>query len=235
MKNIIYEGDCLDFMRTMPDSCVDAVVTDPPFGIGHYYAGNPEQFSNPDDYGVWIQSIMAECGRVVRPGGFFAVWQAQLYFRHFWNWFGNDIHIYCAAKNFVQLRKTPVNYAYDPVVLWYKPGAPLRPQKPRRNVDFFVSNTVSLVSKPNRPERGHPCPRPLDVVWALVDNFVIPGGIVLDPFLGSGTTAIACLRTGRHIIGCETNSDYIRIAKSRLKAEAPGTAVEYLKKETVRR
>ncbi len=212
-------GDCLDVMRSMETGSVDAVVTDPPFGIGFDYSGKREVASNPADYWAWLSPVYAECRRVVRPGGLLAFWQAQLNFRHFWDWFGPTIHIYAACKNFVQLRKTPVNYGYDPVVMDYAPGAtPLRPAKPRRSIDFFVANTAAVVSKPGRIEKGHPCPRPLDQVVEIIDNFALPGGTILDPFAGSGTTALACMMTGRNFIGVEIDPGYHAIARRRIDA-----------------
>jgi site-specific DNA-methyltransferase (adenine-specific) len=82
-----------------------------------------------------------------------------------------------------------------------------------------VANTASVVSDPTRIEKGHPCPRPLDTVEEVVANFTLPGGTVLDPFAGSGTTAIACLRTGRNFIGCEIDPGYYEIARERIADE----------------
>jgi DNA modification methylase len=212
-------GDCLDVMRSMSDGCVDAVVMDPPFGIGFDYSGTKEVASTPDEYWAWLGPHYAEALRCLKPGGFIAVWQAALNFRHFWEWFGTDIRIYAACKNFVQIRKTPINYAFDPVVMRYKAGdIPRRPAKPKRSVDFFVANTAAVVSDKTRIEKGHPCPRPLDQVREIVSNFTIPGGVILDPFMGSGTGALACLETGRSFIGIENHEPYFAIAERRIAA-----------------
>jgi len=63
---------------------------------------------------------------------------------------------------------------------------------------------------------GHPTVKPLNIVRNFIINSSLPGDIVLDPFMGSGTTAVACLETGRHFIGFETNEDYYNIALSRI-------------------
>lgn len=213
----IHLGECLPILRGMDARSVDAVVTDPPFGIGFDYSGNKDVANNPTAYWEWFEPIFREMVRVVRPGGFISVWQTQLYFKHLWAWYGNDIHIYIAAKNFVQLRKTPINYAYDPVVMFYTPGIPLRPAKPPRSRDFHVANTAAIVSKPGRVERAHPCPRPLDTVTEIVENFTLAGGIVLDPFAGSGTTLLAAKNTGRQYIGIEKDPVYFDLIKKRLE------------------
>lgn len=219
--NQIICGDCLEVMREWRDGCVDAIVTDPEFGIGFKYGTRKESCSTSEQYKRFLFPYLAECKRIAKPGAFFAVWQAQLYFRHFWDWFGPDIHIYCAGKNFVQLRKTPINYGYDPVVMWYQEGTALRPQKPSRNIDFFVANTARIVSDPTRLERGHPCPRPLDAVLQVVDNFTLPGGLIVDPMCGSGTTCLAAQQLGRKFIGIDISKEYCRIARERLRQDAP--------------
>lgn len=212
----LYLGESLEVLPPLADGSVDAVVTDPPFGIGYRYGGWTEP-DNPGDYWDWLAPRYRECLRVLRPGGFVAVWQAQMNFRHLWDWFGADIHIYAACKNFVQLRPTPVNYGYDPVVMFYKGGAaPLRPRRPPRNVDFFVADTARVRLDRTRPERAHPSPKTVDQLVEVLANFTAEGGTVLDPFMGSGTTGLAALRTGRRFVGVEIDPAYFEIATRRL-------------------
>jgi DNA modification methylase len=199
-------------MKKMPDNSVDAVITDPPFGIGFKYNEHKDH-KTPELYWEWFEPIYKEILRVSKDGALIAIWQAQLNFRHFWDWFGDDIHIYIGAKNFVQLRKTPINYGYDPIVMKYKSGTPLRPLKPKRSIDFFVANTAKFVTEKNSLAKQHPCPRPIDQVIQIVENFSI--GTVLDPFMGSGTTGVACNSLGRDFIGIEINEVYYGLAQKR--------------------
>lgn len=148
-----------------------------------------------------------------------AVWQAQLNFRHFWDWFGSDIHIYVSAKNFVQLRKVAIQYGYDPVVMFYKEGAaPLCPSKEdaRRNIDWFVSNNALAVTQTTSIAREHPYPRPLDGVREIIRNFTAPGARILEPFAGSGTTLLAARLEGRTAVGIEIDPVYADIARRRI-------------------
>lgn len=209
-------GDALTELRNLDSDSVDAVVTDPPFGIGFVYGDGKEAHSTPGAYWSWLEPICIEMWRVARPGAFFAIWQTQLNFPHFWEWFG-DLHIYAAVKNFVQLRPTPINYGYDPVVMFYKDGEPLRPEKPERSLDWSIGNTARFISETKALERQHPCPRPIDQVQTILENFVLPGGLVLDPFFGSGTTGIAAIATHRQFIGIELNPEYVQLAEKRLK------------------
>ena len=132
--------------------------------------------------------------------------------------------MYAACKNFVQLRSCPIQYAYDPVILAYKAGArPLQTKTPRRSMDWSVANTANM--KTRQDSKPHPCPRPLDQTMELVANFTIDGGTVLDPFMGSGTTGVACQRLGRSFIGIEIDPAYHAIARRRDRAEQAKVAV----------
>jgi site-specific DNA-methyltransferase (adenine-specific) len=66
---------------------------------------------------------------------------------------------------------------------------------------------------------GHPAPFPVELPRRLIELFTYQGDLVLDPFIGSGTTAIAALRAGRHFVGYDTDSAYIDLARSRIAAE----------------
>ena len=209
----LINGDCLEKLKCFKDKSIDAVITDPPFGIGFKYSQHKDHV-DPKEYYAWLFPIYEEILRVAKDGAFIAIWQAQLNYKHFWDWFGDDIHIYIGAKNFVQLRKTPINYGYDPIVMKYKSGTPLRPLKPKRNIDFFVANTAKFVTEKNSLARQHPCPRPIDQVQQIVENFSV--GTVLDPFMGSGTTGVACKNLGREFIGIEIDKTYFNLAVKRI-------------------
>jgi DNA modification methylase len=213
-------GDCLALLSALPDGCADALVTDPPYGIGFQYRGGREAANGPAAYWEWLRPRYHEALRCVRPGGFVAVWQSGPYLRHLWEWFGDGIHVYAACKNFVQIRPTPINWGWDPVVTFYKEGAdPVRAQDWHRTIDFHVANTADMGAR--EASRGHPCPRPLDQARELVINFVVEGGLVLDPFAGSGTTGVACLRTGRRFVGFDVEPAYCYLARRRLGAAPP--------------
>lgn len=222
---ILYKGICQPILKQCASEQFHAVVTDPPFGIGFKYLLSREDHRQANRYADWLMPIYNDAMRCLKPGGFSAWWQTQLYFKYFWDWFGDDIRIYAACKNFVQLRKTPINYGYDPVIMKYKEGTPLRPDRPKRSIDFFVANTAASVSNSSRIERAHPCPRPLDAAEAIISNFTLPGGVVLDPFMGSGTIGVACIKLGRRYVGIDAEPEYFDIAKKRILAALDGEFV----------
>lgn len=152
---MLIRGDAAEVLEGLPEASFDALVTDPPFGIGFRYGEKAEEHSTPEAYWEWLAPIHSAALRAVKPGGFVAVWQTQLHFRHFWDWFGDDIRIYCAAK-----------------------------------------------------------------------NFVLPGGSILDPFGGSGTTAVAALLEGRTATLVEKKPEYADLAEERLRLCDTGGAFQ---------
>ena len=211
----LYLGDCLDVLRELHDGSVDAVVTDPPYGIGFKYN---EHDDTPDGYGEWLWSVLSLAEAKCRPGSPVFVWQAMPNVRQFSEWFPRDWRLFAACKNFVQMRPTHMQYAYDPVVVWWTPGA--KPYSAGTlSRDYFVANTSPSSHTGLNNVQGHPCPRPLDQVRHIVDQWVRPGGTVIDPFTGSGTTGVACVQTGRRFIGVEIDEGYFNIAQRRI-AEA---------------
>lgn len=210
----LYLGDAREIVPTV--DAVDGVITDPPFGIGFKYASHddrPEAYEG--GYGAWLWGILEAAEAKCSPGSPLFVWQASPNIRRFSEWFPRDWRLFVAAKNFVQMRPTAMNYSYDPVIAWWTPGA-----KPwsdgTANRDFHIANTAPLVARPENIEREHPCPRPVDQISHVVDQWCRPGGVVLDPFMGSGTTAVACMRLGRKFIGIEKDPEYFDIACRRL-------------------
>jgi len=211
----LYLGDCREILPTLGK--VDAVVTDPPYGVGFKYASHddrPEAYER--GYGVWLWSILEAAEAHCQPGSPMFVWQASRNHRQFSAWFPRDYRVYVAAKNFVQMRPTAMQWAYDSVVVWWVEGA-----KPwaagTASRDWHIANTAPVIATPENIEKGHPCPRPYDQVAQIIDQWVRPEGITLDPFMGSGTTGVACVNLGRKFIGIEIEERYFEIACRRIE------------------
>jgi DNA modification methylase len=83
--------------------------------------------------------------------------------------------------------------------------------------DYILCNTLNFTKG---IEREHPCPKPLDLIRFLIDKFSNASEIVLDPFVGSGTTAVAAKMEGRNYVGIEISEKYCEIARRRV-ASAP--------------
>jgi len=208
----LYLGDCMDVLPTLGK--VDAVVADPPFGINFKYKSHVD---TPEGYGEWIWSVMEECERHCTSRSPFFVWQAMQNLKKFAQWFPRDWRLLIMAKNFVQLRPTAIQYSCDPVVVWWTEGE----QKPyslgTNSRDVVRVNTASVVANKKNIEKKHPCPRSLDAVSHVIEQWVRPESTVIDPFMGSGTTGVACVNLGRKFIGIEKEPEYFDIACKRIQ------------------
>jgi len=190
---------------------VDAVITDPPFGIDWARASWKDDAEGYPELMLWL---VAECRRLVLNGWCF-VFQAMPNAPRFHEWFPGEWRIYAACKNFAQIRPTGIWHSWDPVVFWGN-GKPCR-NKESVNRDYFVGNVAGLFLQ----EREHPCHKPLDTMEHIVSIASLPGAFILDPFLGSGTTALAAKKLGRHFLGFEVSEEYCQKARNRIaRAEA---------------
>ncbi|MEW1632692.1 site-specific DNA-methyltransferase [Streptomyces sp. NPDC093801] len=230
----LHQGDALSVLSTLPDGCVDSVITDPPYNSGgrtakertsrtarQKYTSADAGHSLPDftgenmdqrSYGFWLTQIMTEAHRLTRPGG--------------------------TALLFTDWRQLPVTtdalqaagWLWRGVLAWHKPQA--RPQKGRftQNCEFIVwgsngaidgdRNEVYLpglysASQPSGKNRQHITQKPVQVMRELV-KISPPGGTVLDFCAGSGSTGVAALLEGRDFIGVEKTKHYTEIAAGRL-------------------
>lgn len=216
MSNVrLILGDCLEVLPTLEAGSVDAVVADPPYGIGFKYSQHDD---SPVGYGAWLWQCIELAESKCEAGSPVFVWQAMLNVRRFAEWFPREWRLFAACKNFVQMRPVAMQYSYDPIVVWWTEGDIWSAGTLTR--DYHVANTSpSCRKRLGDYVDGHPSPRPLSQVRHILEQWVQPGGTVLDPFMGSGTTGVACVQTGRNFIGIEIDPDYFAIAERRI-AEA---------------
>jgi DNA modification methylase len=208
----LYCGDCLDILPRLAGA--DAVVTDPPYGIGFRYDQHndaPEAYDEAGGYGAWIWQIVEQAEALCPDGAPVFLWQSPANIRHYAAWFPRDWRLFCGARNFVQMGAGAMQWAFDAVLVWWKPGA-----KPwsaaTANRDWHVADTASQVAKPDNIQRQHPCPRPADQVAHIITQWVRPGALIIDPFGGSGTTMIAAEMTGRRCTSIEISPAYCDLA-----------------------
>jgi hypothetical protein len=204
----LYLGDCREVLPTLGK--VDAVVTDPPFGIGFKYATH---IDTPEGYGAWLWERIEMAEAACAPGSPVFVWQSGTQIRRLGEWFPREWRLYIAAKNFVQIRPTPMQWSFDPVVCWWTVGDQYNSGSGR---DFGIAQTHPRSKDDPDYVEGHPCPRPLGQVTTMLGQFTRPDGTILDPFMGSGTTGVAAVKTGRAFLGVEIDPTYFEIAVRRI-------------------
>lgn len=206
-------ADCRDVLPTLNQ--VQAVVTDPPFGVGFKYESHDD---TPAGYIDWLWPILVAAETHCAPGSPFFVWQSGTNIRKFSEWFPRDWRLFIAAKNFVQMRPTAMQWSWDPILCWWVEGDGEKPWSAgTASKDFMVCNTAPVIASPDNIEKGHPCPRPLDLLNVIVSQWVKPGATCLDIFMGSGTTGVACVTQGKSFIGIEREPKYFDIACKRIE------------------
>lgn len=182
-------GDCLEVMKGMPDKSVDAVITDPPYGIGK---------------AEWDNDFSIEWYQDARRIGLFTITitgSAQL--KQVIPMVGDDFIDVIAARNLNGMTFTPLGFGN-----WL--SAVVAGEKIKRGMTFF-----EFVVNGDKPD--HPSPKPIDYMRKLIERTTEEGDTILDPFMGSGTTGVACVQTGRNFIGIEIDPDYFAIAERRIK------------------
>ena len=196
----LFCGDCLEFMRGLPDGSVDACITDPPYGIdGDYQTYN----DSVENLAALVPEFVGECRRITRGvvAVFTGVKNMELYNGCDWR-----IAWVCPAGTGVSAWGFT---CWTPIAIYGKDPFSGKGSRPDAYVDY----------KPKREGHAHPYEKPLSVMRWILERCARPSATVLDPFMGSGTTGVACVKTGRNFIGCEIDPAYFAIAERRI-AEA---------------
>ena len=216
----LWLGDCLEVMASWPDGAVDAVVTDPPYGIGfsEYQTHN----DTPEGYGDLISGSIEKVESACK-NGWLVYFQSAKRVRDWATLIDREFRALAMPKTFIQILpgKGP-QWATDYALFWHRG----KPEPASRARDWFVSQTGN--TKTN--VKCHPCPRPLPQMLHVVAMF--PGRVVADPFMGSGTTGVAAVRLGRSFWGVEIDPEYFEIAKRRIKDEL--AKVDFLEPQRVK-
>jgi site-specific DNA-methyltransferase (adenine-specific) len=202
----IFLGDCLDVLPQLGP--VDHCITDPPYGVGFKYESHVD---SPETYQDDVARAVLASESLV-SNGWMCVYQSASTARSWPAWFPREWRLVAMPKTFVQIRPVGVGrpqWATDYVLVW-SVGEPQSGSGAAR--DWHVCETSNIAARPV----GHPCPRPeTGLVW-LLECFTDPGDLILDPFMGSGTTLVAAKRLGRRAIGIEREQKYCDIAIRRL-------------------
>lgn len=229
--NYIDNLDCLEGLKEVPDKSVDLIVTDPPYFLSMGHAGSStnatrlgsEQLNSNrafNDLAIctpFYRQLFREYGRVLKDDGtfyFFTDWRGYAYYFPL-------INAELPVRNLIVWDKKSgpgsfYSFAHELVIFGtYKP-------KTKAGVGTNVWREAAFNSgaKKTNGEKVHPTQKPVELIAKMIEDSTDPGAVILDTFMGSGTTAVACLRTGRDYIGFELDERYHAIALQRVAAEA---------------
>jgi site-specific DNA-methyltransferase (adenine-specific) len=218
----LIHGNCLDVLRAMPDKSVDCILTDPPYVIGAKgcgLAGGRRYLRDIHNAKLdmgFDPVLLDEFHRVLKLPNLI-VFSSRLQLRDYLNW----------------SHRRNLNWA---LVCWHKPnptpftGGGYLPDteyalhfwKRIQLRGHYRSKKHFYVHPSGKNVFGHPTVKPLHIVKSLLLNAATaPGSIILDPFMGSGTTGVAAIQLGHKFIGIEMNGDYLAIARRRIEAARP--------------
>lgn len=198
----IKNGDCLELMKEFPDKSIDLIITDPPYGkkadrgTNGFGSAKNRTYRGGWDSKIPEKAVFDEMFRIAKNVIIFG----GNYFAHYlppskcWIFWGKKGDI--AFKN---------PFAYGELI--YTTFT-----KPVKKIVFRQQGFIT----DSKDRRYHPTQKPSELVQTLIEQFSNEGDIILDPFLGSGTTAVAAVKTNRHYIGFELDPNYFDIACKRL-------------------
>lgn len=233
MLNQIIQGDCLVQLKKIQTESVDAIVTDPPYCSGGYtetgkrfgkkYRSNNTKWFDNDNMTsmglVWLlREVLAESQRVLKPGG-----SALL----FCDWRMYPILAPALESSGMRLQNLIIwNKNYAGLGFGFRSKHELIMQFAKGKPNYYRKDGKNVIDakKPPTNKRYHPTEKPIDLMTELITVVTPPGGTILDPFAGSGSTLVAAAKGGYQFIGIEKEEEYIKVAKERLEEVRQETA-----------
>ncbi|MFA5742750.1 MAG: site-specific DNA-methyltransferase [Candidatus Paceibacterota bacterium] len=206
LLNKIHNIDCIDGFKKLPDKSVDLVFTDPPYGL------NKIGIRNDDDLSLFYK-ILPECYRVLKDDAFFITFFSTKFlpkafennpFNYHWNFI-----LYCPNGRV----SSTIGFTKYMSCIVFKKG---NPRMDKKGKDIFV-DTPGRMIEPDEGFINHPTPKPKTFIKEILSMFSKENDIILDPFIGSGSVAVACKQLKRNYIGFEIDKNYCKISIERLK------------------
>jgi len=249
--NSVIQGDCLEVMRSIPDNSVDITFADPPFNLGKKYTGYRDN-KRFNTYLEWCKQWINEMVRITKPTGSIFVhnipkWltyyagflNETAYFKH---WIAWDAPTAPMGKSLQPSHYGILYYVKD---LKRSKFYEIRyPHKRCRKCDYLMKDYGGkkaglhpfgpLLSdvwtdihriKHNKYRDEHPCQLPIHLLERIILMSTDENDIVLDPFVGTGTTVIAAKRLGRRFIGIDVDEKYVNITRNKLLQESPNSKI----------
>jgi len=213
----LIQGDCLDYMKTLEDNSIDVVVTDPPYGIGEAAGKNKSRGTKlfpSKDFGsndwdnqrpsieIFNEILRVSKNQVIFGGNYFA-----------------DLLLPSSCWLVWDKNNGSTDFA-DCELAWTSFKTAVRYFKYTWN--GFMQGNIS--NKKNNEKRVHPTQKPLPLMEWVIKNYTKESDTILDPFMGSGTTGVACMNFNRKFIGIEKEEQFFQVATDRIEAAAAQTS-----------
>ena len=231
MEYKLLNGDCLELMKDMTDESVDLIITSPPYNLGNTHHTRGKRFKpygkyDDDmkelDYQAWQVEVLNECFRILKPDG-------SMLYNHKnriskgvqitpYQWIlktdfiiKQEIVWQNGSPNFDKIRF----YPFTERIYWLSKSPKTKLFNAISHHDVFTQADWNSVGTKGKFKRAFPVKMVYDLLTCFPD-----ARVVLDPFMGSGTTGVACINTNRNFTGIELDENYFNLAKERIeKAE----------------
>lgn len=250
-KNSIYQGDCIEIMRSLPKGSVDMIFADPPYNLqlkGDLHRPNNskvdacddhwDQFDSFKEYDQftrdWLSAardLLTEDGSMWVIGSYHNIFRVGAILQDLGFWVLNDI-VWRKSNPMPNFRGRRFTNAHE-TMIWV---AKSEKSKYRFNYDAMKSLnedmqmrsdwTLPLCTgserlKDENGEKGHATQKPESLLYRVITASSLPGDTILDPFFGTGTTGAVAKKLGRDWIGIDRETDYIKLATKRINAVEP--------------
>ena len=252
--NTISNMDCLKYLKRIPDNSVDLVLTDPPYNIGFDGGKGWDRWEDEREYIKWCLEWTKECIRVLKDERMLVVWgtlktesfllyklalnrtkgifpQNEIIWSY--NWGGRS------KDNFARKHEYAWCYSKGEKFLFNANDIRIE-RKVKKNLRTGKAHTQGTIptcvwEKNNHTTSKdhcgwHPTTKNLEILSRMIEAYSNENDTILDIFMGSGSTAIACKLTNRNYIGCESNNNYIKLMQERIDSYATNpTVTQFLK------
>ena len=230
----LWQGDCLELMKNIPDGSVDLVLTDPPYGTT----------ACKWDTVIPLEPMWEQLNRIIKANGVICLFGVEPFssllrvsnlkkYKYDWIWQKEK------GLGFLNVKKMPLRDSEN-ISVFYSSQPIYNPQM-RTGKPYKATNNPSLQKGTNRDYKKvttinngeryplttlrfnrvknpiHPTQKPIELLEYMIKTYTNEGDTVLDFTMGSGSTGVACANTGRNFIGIELDSQYFEIAKKRIE------------------
>ena len=228
-SNKIYHGNCLELFGDIDDNTIDLIITDPPFFVLNQNKkledSEWDNFADIEEFMEFTKDWIEKCYRVLKDDSQMYVFWSQMWQKNFW-----DLDQSFEIKRMLIWENPCKTRGFTSrMYLWnYTPVFFLTKGKIKRwNASFLKKENLDVFRFPapqtnwkGENRQIHFLQKPLKIMGIFVNNSSDENDLILDPFLGSGTTAIACLKSNRRFMGFEESEKYCKIAYQRIQKEA---------------
>ena len=228
-KYSIYNTDCFEFIKTMPDNCVDLILTDPPYNIAQYSTGNiklPGREALNNDIADWDKvniepkDLLEDFKRILKPKGNIFVFTSYNQIGKWHEAFDREFNTF---QFFIWHKTNPAPKIYKSgflnsceiiICMWNK-GHTWNFAKQNEMHNFFESPICMRPERLSDPK--HPAQKPVKLLKHIINIASDKNDVVFDPFMGVGSTGVAALELGRKFGGCEIDETYFNASELRIK------------------